>query len=80
MLQSDNVTVSAMAGCDPDYGWLPGVDDTKCYMIIKVDNAKHSYSCKDQQNCVSLMFYFYYSYPRGIEMQLDIDNRWITGG
>ena len=24
------------SGCDPDYGWIPGVDGTKCYMVLKV--------------------------------------------
>ena len=27
------------AGCDPDYGWLPGAAGTdKCYMLIKSDS------------------------------------------
>lgn len=28
------------AGCDPDYGWLPGAAGTdKCYMLIKSDSS-----------------------------------------
>ena len=27
---------STTAGCDADYGWLPGVDGSgKCYMLVK---------------------------------------------
>ena len=33
---SHNHTVHTTSGCDPDYGWIPGVDGTKCYMIIRV--------------------------------------------
>ena len=33
------------AGCDPDYGWLPGAAGTdKCYMLIKSDSRCPSYS------------------------------------
>ena len=24
------------SGCDPDNGWIPGVDGTKCYMVLRV--------------------------------------------
>jgi len=41
--------VSPMEGCDPDYGWLPGVDGTKCYMIIK-DNS-------NMPNCPATTYY-----------------------
>merc|ERR1711936_1341634 len=26
---------TTLYSCDPDYGWIPGVDGTKCYMIIR---------------------------------------------
>eukprot|EP00091_Calanus_sinicus_P023830 TRINITY_DN8264_c0_g1_i1.p1 TRINITY_DN8264_c0_g1~~TRINITY_DN8264_c0_g1_i1.p1 ORF type:complete len:214 (-),score=59.28 TRINITY_DN8264_c0_g1_i1:42-632(-) len=32
---SHNATAAPKAGCDPDYGWIPGVDGTKCYMVVK---------------------------------------------
>ena len=33
---SHNQTGMSTSGCDPDYGWIPGVDGTKCYMVLKV--------------------------------------------
>ena len=33
---SHNHTIHTTSGCDPDYGWIPGVDGTKCYMILRV--------------------------------------------
>merc|ERR1711936_159540 len=41
---------TTLYSCDPDYGWIPGVDGTKCYMIIK-DMA---YS-----NCFDSVDYYY---------------------
>ena len=31
-----NLTDRTTSGCDPDYGWIPGVDGTKCYMVLRV--------------------------------------------
>merc|ERR1711892_1087520 len=30
-----NLTDRTTSGCDPDYGWIPGVDGTKCYMVLR---------------------------------------------
>ena len=34
-----NVQAGPKAGCDVDYGWLPGAAGSdKCYMLVKTDS------------------------------------------
>jgi len=41
----NNETAAAQSGCDPDYGWLPGLEGSnKCYMFIKDSTAGNCYS------------------------------------
>merc|ERR1712002_895007 len=47
---------SSGSGCDPDYGWLDGVDGSgKCYMLIKGDDFS---SCYTERGAATGMSWF----------------------